>query len=163
MKKTASFFIWIKKRPFELLGLVGFLAIIVSFLPVKQSSTLDINLHDTYFVVSNVTVYQLFGAFFLFNWSLYLLLNRYLLNISLTWIHIIGVLVPFAAFFALPFIHTSNQAIPRKYYSFSEFERMKSNLDLIRITYVSFFLMFCLGQIVWFINILGGIVKRFIK
>lgn len=152
-------FLKLKERPYEILGLIGFLLIISSLIS-NHASSFDISLHDTYFVIANLDVYRFFGILLLFVWSMYLFMKRFLLSNSLTWFHVISILLPLLIFTIFSLTHPSTNEIPRRYYAFREFEKMKSRYNEGTV-YAILFLVFCLGQIVFPINILGGVIKKY--
>ena len=147
----------IKSRPYELFGLCALLAFLISFLPTNAS--IDYNSHDTYFVISMRYVYRLSAAIFLFEWLLYFCFGNILLSKKLTWAHVILTILPVVVLFTAILDSSSLSGIPRRYYSFTEFENIK---PWYRKGILCGILLgaIVLGQLIFLVNIVGGVVKR---
>ena len=77
------------------------LLFILSFLHLTES--IDIHLHDTYFVFRGSTLYWGISLLFLLFWGIYRLTDKYLLTTYLTWLHVVititGLVYCFIVFF----------------------------------------------------------------
>ncbi len=163
MQNQLPRFLKFKERPYELLGLIGFLLVIFSFIPISHGSYLDISLHDTYYVVANFNLYRFFGIFLLFFWSAYLITKRFLLSQLLIWIHVLLTLLPLIIVCMVSIIHPSLEGVPRRYYAFTDFQKMQSSYFNLEKLYLFVFLLFCFGQAIFLINISGGLIKRMLR
>ena len=150
-------FLRIKQRPFELLGLFALLFFLISFIPFKQS--LDVNLHDTYFVFSIQSIFIFFTVYFLFIWSMYLATNKFLLSTKLTWIHIIVTILPIIILIVISIIDTSPGYTPKRYYYIDGPENTNS-LFIYYYIYAISAIMLIAGQLLFPINIAGGLLKK---
>ena len=161
LKPSNMKYLNLRQRPYELLGLSGLFLFFLSLVPSSQG--IDINLHDTYFVIGITTFYSVFAAMFLFIWLIYLLVNRIMMSNTLTWIHVITCLLPIILFFIMQIqAKVVLNGIPRKYYSFNEFEKMKPAYNWV-IGYVIGFALILIGQLIFLINLICGIIKYITK
>jgi hypothetical protein len=74
-----------RKRPYNLLGVTGLIMLLVSFLVPFQS--VDIHVHDTYFVFEMSYAFRNISCFLLALISIYTFLQQMLYSILLTWVH----------------------------------------------------------------------------
>ena len=148
----------IRSKPYTLLGIVGFFVAIISFIPIISDSALDINLHDTYFVITDFSLYRFYAVILLFLWSVYLIANRLIFSRKLTWLHIIATLLPIV-FFIITKKHTWGMSgVPRRYYALSEFDRPYYDIG---IYYVAIILSLVIGQLIFLTNLIVGTIKHF--
>jgi len=139
------------------LGYTGLLLFLISFIPSTRGA-LDINMHDTYFVIADVSLCSVFSGFLLFLWAINMLVRRIIYSLTLSWFYVVFTLIPIALFLILPLMHRSFEGPPRKYYAFDEFEKMKSAYN-INTTYACTFVALVIGQLLLMINILIGLGK----
>jgi heme/copper-type cytochrome/quinol oxidase subunit 1 len=149
----------LKQSAYHLLLLTGLLLVVTSFL-LNQNRTIDIHVHDTYYVITQ-------GHFFIFLaiivwvlWILYMVTNKVLYSKSLTWVHVIITLV--TLLFLLFFLNNGGDIFnpkPRRYLDYSNFTTFnRYERDTRWITYITIALLF--GQVTFFVNLIVGIVKR---
>jgi len=149
------------KNPHHLLAITALLFFIISFF--KKGEALDLNMHDTYYVIANVNLYRIFAAVLIFLWALYQIISGLQLwSGKLTWLHVVFTIVPMI-FFAMGLwriftLEGSLDGIPRRYYAFSDFEKKPSFLSIGTI-YVIILAISFLGQALFVVNIIGGSVK----
>ncbi len=63
-------------KPYHFYLLVSILFLIISFLmPFQEDNILDVNIHDTYYVIAYKHLYRLFGIVLLVNWFIYSLIT----------------------------------------------------------------------------------------
>ena len=142
-----------RDRPYHLFLLLGVVFLILSLFQKNDSTTIDIQLHDSYFVIYHYHVF--FGIFlllFLF-WIIYLLTHKILWSYRLTWAHTILTVVCIVLILigmpALTDFYTSNA--PKRYYSFYETTGTVMTWQTI---------ILILAQPIFLFNIIGGFIKR---
>lgn len=118
------------------------------------------NLHDTYIVFTNVSLYGVFATVLLFLWGLYIVANRFMLSRKLTWFHVIGTLAPILAFLVLNSRTWRESGVPRRYYSMTDFPYHSSFFN-IGLIYVAIALIPLLAQLMLVINLIAGTVQFF--
>jgi len=148
----------LKNNPYALLGLAGFLTGVMSFLPI-DTDAFDINLHDTYIVIANVSLYRMFAVVLLFCWSVYIISNRLQLSRILTWIHVIVALAGLFSFITLQSHSWGLSGAPRRYYAFSEFEKMRDPFNTVAV-YVVAISAFIFAQLIFVVNLSIGLIKK---
>jgi len=148
----------LRSKPYTLLGIVGFFVAIISFIPIKSDSALDINLHDTYFVITDFSLYRVYAVILLFLWSVYLVANRLIFSRKLTWLHVIATLLPILFFIIIKKHTWGMSGVPRRYYALSEFDRPYYDIG---IYYVAIILSLIIGQLIFLANLIGGTTKYF--
>lgn len=145
--------------PYALLGITGLALGLLSFDPDKGQA-LDINLHDTYFVIVNAGLYSVFAVFLLFEWSIYIVVNRLMMSNKLIWVQVASCLLPIILFFILKLDKPGNPGPPRRYYAFTEFESRKPVFNFV---YVAMLVIFTFGQLIFIINLIGGVIRKFVQ
>lgn len=66
----------LKDKPYHFYILVSILFLILGFLmPFQEDNTLDINIHDTYYIVTYKDLYCLFSMVLFVNWLIYSLIT----------------------------------------------------------------------------------------
>lgn len=130
-------------QPRYLLLAISLLLIIYGIL--TASSTMDIHLHDTYFVVSNFHMGVIVGTFFLLQAAVYFLTQNYRQWRSIQYFHVLSIAL---------IILITRPADPEPFH-YADYGRFSSQetLNLILIS------VFLLGQILFIINILAGFIR----
>jgi len=154
MQNKSSRFLKLKTKPYELFGLIALLFFVISLFSSHRD--IDINLHDTYIVISKVNIYRILVVLFLFIWSIYIFSHRILLANTLTWLHVAFTVLPIFIFFLTQ--HPAQEGPPRRYYAFSEFEHMKPAFNWVLVWSIAF-LILLFGQLFLLINLFGGLLK----
>lgn len=152
----------LKKRPYQLLGVMALLLFLVSFIPSTQAA-LDINMHDTYFVIANVNLCRIASGTLLFLWSMNVLLGRYLISAKLNRLYVAGTILSLLIIAVVLIPFRQSMDVPRKYYAFDEFEKMRSWYSyntIITICFIVALLLFIVSQVVFIINVIAGIFRR---
>lgn len=157
------FFGNIRSRPYVLLGFAGFVAGIWSFIP-SRSDILDINMHDTYYIVTGLPFYKFFAAVLLFLWSIYLIANRLPLSHRLTLFHVLSTLIPLIFFIIIRNLGPAwgLDGIPSRYYAIDQFRERQPLFNPEGI-YIAAVLILFIGQVFFIINLLWGAIKSFRK
>ncbi|MFC0518196.1 hypothetical protein ACFFGT_28535 [Mucilaginibacter angelicae] len=150
------YFFNIKTKPYNLLAIFALLSAVISFLFTNGS--MDINLHDTYFVISYAIVYRLIAVVLIMVWAIYALATDVLPSLWLSWAHVL-ITITVVILLLYKQIHFMGlDGAPRRYYAFSEFQKKQQDTFLASITITAAFL---LGQLLFIINLVMGIVKKF--
>lgn len=146
----------IKEKPFLLLLIPLVFFFTISFILTNES--IDIQLHDTYFVIAQQQILITISLGFLLILGLYSLFQRFLWSKKLTWIHVIttSVLLLYIFFFSILF---SSFEVPRRYYTYNEFENFYQYAIINNTISISAILLFFM-QFLLLINIIIGIIKK---
>jgi heme/copper-type cytochrome/quinol oxidase subunit 1 len=137
----------IKERPHLLLLFAGLVLLIIS---IFSSSSIDIQVHDTYYVIWKRHLFIVFGIFVIFLWILYLFMVRLLYSRALSWIHILITIIPALFFISMPvWYHIS-------LYDFRGYRRWNGILVIVIVALV-------IGQLILIVNLVIGLMKRIIK
>ena len=155
-------------RTYNILLLLCGICFLISFFP-QQEESLDIHLHDTYFIIAYRHIYWIYSFFIFFIWLMYFLLNRLLYSKVLTTIHILSIVLWFLTNLTLHFvkfgISETQAGAPKTYNDFSSFESFNSMLEIYgsQTKYLILFSIFLfIAQIVFPINILLGLIARIV-
>lgn len=143
----------IKEKPFLLLLFPAILFFAFSLIPTDE--TIDFQLHDSYTVIAQSHIFIAVGLILLFIVALYFLVSKFLGSIKLTWLHVLltSFFISFI-FYITPTFRFFQPQMPRRYYSYYEFETSLNNL-----IFYSALILF-LSQFLFLINIIVGIVKK---
>jgi heme/copper-type cytochrome/quinol oxidase subunit 1 len=145
----------ILEKPYNLL-LVAIVFLVALFF-VSTTNSLDINMHDTYFVISTKIVIGLFIILCLFFWFIYFATRRFLLIKTVTWIHVLATLVFIVAFFKAISHTLGLYGLPRRYYAFEQLPLQPPNFT----PYITVTVIFLTAQLLFIVNIVYGIIKRY--
>jgi hypothetical protein len=138
-----------KIKPHNLLGVIGLLLFTVSFL--VPSHTVDVNIHDTYYVLEMSYAFRNVACFFLVLFTIYTFLQQKLYSPVLSWAHVsLTVLTATVCFF---FLYRASEAYQP---NFSNWESFQTNNHIIVIT----LLIFLLAQLLLLVNLLIGAFRR---
>ncbi len=156
-------------RFYNILLVFGFIFILISFGPFKEQS-LDIHLHDTYFIIAYRHILLIFASILLIVWGMYKLLNRLLYSVILTRIHVVTTVLLFLINTILLFNNFTssivNNGAPRRYNDYSGWSSVKNMLDLYG-TETKFLLLASLllsiGQLIFPINLTLGMTRKFTR
>jgi heme/copper-type cytochrome/quinol oxidase subunit 1 len=149
-----------KRKPYNLFLLIGFIFVVISLFVLSQHNSIDIHLHDTYFVITHTHFFWFLAILALFVWVLYLLTNKFLFSKALTWIHVIITILTLV-FFALALYYGDNLSNlqPRRYYEYSSLDSF-NDYDRYTKTIGTVLSILIFGQIIFVINVIVGLFKR---
>ncbi|WP_367278102.1 cbb3-type cytochrome c oxidase subunit I [uncultured Algibacter sp.] len=146
---------FLKNKPYIIFWIIGIIIFIPFFKHISFDSTIDINVHDTYFVVAHYHLGMIFLIFFVLIGLIYWVLNIFKRK-KVNWLticHIIlTIMSTFLLFYSDYLFGSSTFQSNNKYPYFDGL----LNSNLIKTLA---FLMFGIGQILFFFNILIGILK----
>ena len=146
----------IAKRPYNLFLFTSILLLLASICMLGQ--TLDIHLHDTYYIFPATYFALTIALIFLIAWTIYKLTGKYLLTKYLTWFHVLATLIVAITLMTRQLWHdnpiSTNNKPPVAFKSFFEIQR-KDYFIALTIS-----LLFVAGQIGYIINIVGGLIRR---
>lgn len=154
MEKTgskASLF----NKPYNLFLFTSLVLFICSFFIKEQSQ--DINLHDTYIVISTSYIFKGLAIIFLLGWMLYKVTNKYLLNIYLTWFHVLTTIVILILFITANFWH--DKLLPPAKRKFVSWQTLEEDQYREMKIYLPIIIIFIAAQVAYITNLLGGIIK----
>ena len=149
-----------KQKPYNLLLLTGLILVLTSFFVLKQNNSVDIHIHDTYFVIARTHVFWFLAILALFVWTLYLLTNKILYSKALTWIHVIITILTLLLFaFTLSFGDSFMNSTPRRNYDYSDWNSFDNTTGFTKAIAISIFVLLY-GQVIYVINFIAGLIKR---
>ncbi len=126
----------------------------------KGNSTIDIQLHDTYFVIANVHVITFFALLFLAFAAVYFVFPRITgktMNARMGYIHFSVTLIT-VYFLCWPYPYAGLAGMPRRYMNYSSWLSMNGFSGLNLFTARTTLLLVC-GQIVFLANLVWSVVK----
>lgn len=150
----------IKTKPYNLLLPVATLFTLLSLTPKIQNNIFDIHLHDTYFTIAYFHFFWLLAFLTLSIWLIYFVTNRLLLSRILTWIHVI---VTSATFILLAASCFFDNTIITPQLNSNDVSWNSMQLSSEFYTHAITIIILIFGQVVFIINLAGGILKRLSK
>lgn len=124
------------------------------------NSTIDIQLHDTYFVVAHFHIVMGIAAFFGMYAGIYHWFPRMfgrMMNETMAYIHFaITFIGSYLIFWPMHFIGLAG--VPRRYYSFNEFAAFSQYATLNKVISVAAIIVF-LGQLLFLVNFIWSIYR----
>jgi heme/copper-type cytochrome/quinol oxidase subunit 1 len=127
-------------------GTFGIVLLGLSFLRYQQ--TLDLHIHDTYYVIGLDFVCVLFGTTFLFFWIIYQLFRKRVLSTFLTNFHTLVTLGCIALLFVQPYALTLRNHL--------DYSLINSFNRLLAFT----LLLLAIAQLLFLFNIIAGLFKK---
>lgn len=124
------------------------------------NSTLDIPLHDTYFVVAHFHIVMGVSAFFgmfagIYHWFPRLFQRH--MNNTMAYIHFFGTFIgAYLIFWPMHYLGLSG--LPRRYYSFDTFDAFKGFGDINKFITIAAILTFCV-QLIFILNFFYSMFK----
>ena len=150
----------VKELPYNLLLLTALLLFAGGFLATQ---TIDIHLHDTYFVFTSRFLIWSGALLFALLWVLYLATKTALFSKTLSWIHIlltiISCLVIITTAYLMHNVYEGLAAMPSRYLDYGVAKKYDYLNNLEIATWI-LLLILALGQIIYIVNLFVGIYKR---
>lgn len=137
-------------QPFDLFLFTAMLLLFFSFIPAER--TVDIHLHDTMYVISVAMFLQVNAIFLLLVWGACRLLKKFLQKKYLTWIQVIGTLLPVILFVLI----CLGQEDPKTKY---DIQTYRDEIGRARLYVGTLAITFLTGQFSFLLNLLLGIIK----
>ena len=136
-------------RPYNILGVIGLILFLLSFVIPFQS--VDIHVHDTYYVFEMSYAVRNTACFLLALFTICTFLKQKLHSNILSWIH--AILTILTAATCIFFLYRVSEAYRP---NFSNYESLQTNNNVIVIALMTFFI----AQIFLIVNILIGAFNR---
>ena len=146
-----------KQKPHNLLLLAALIFVLISFFVSEENGTVDLHLHDTYFIIAHTHVFWLLAILSLFSWIIYALTEKILFSKVLTWTHVVITMLTLVLFALV--LSFGDRFQPRRYYSYSIWDSF-NDFDGYTKTITITMIILLLGQITFVINLIGGLFKR---
>jgi heme/copper-type cytochrome/quinol oxidase subunit 1 len=147
----------LKTKPYHFLLVAGIAFILLYLLFFSNTSTIDIHLHDTYFIIAFKHICALFAIVAFGFWLLYICTKKLMHSQALVWVHVsIVVVTLFTAAITLYFMQYKN-GMARSY---NDFSNLNSPLNSVQVQILGIALLafFC-GQMFYVVNLFRGVLR----
>lgn len=150
---------WLTQKPFISFLILIPIIMVIGFLNRKE--TLDINVHDTYYVINNLHLAIILSIFLAIISLGYFLIKIF--NISLiNWMTISHILITIFGMLIIYILFRIQLNFEVKSYDIESILKYSKTIQRIRFTLFSFFIVVLLSQLVFLINFLVSIFKKLI-
>jgi heme/copper-type cytochrome/quinol oxidase subunit 1 len=150
-----------KERPYNLIIFTAFVVLAASFFAFNQ--TVDIHLHDTYFVIALANLLWAISMLLLIFWIIYMLVHRLLFSRFLMWINllltIMGVLFLVLISFYSNRYYKGLAGMPRRYYDYGSSDPVMLQNNLTKAVLISI-VVIGLGVLTFMVNLIIGLFNR---
>ena len=144
--------------PFNLFLPTAILLFVFSFVTWGQMT--DIHLHDTKFVISTILFIWALVIIVLLAWAIYKLINKFLWKRFLTWFHVLVTLFILIVLLSANLWHDELIPPKRNFVSLDTFQEDSQQETRIILSLV---ILFLAGQLAFVLNIIGGLINKFVK
>jgi heme/copper-type cytochrome/quinol oxidase subunit 1 len=135
--------------PYSLFGIMGLLLFALSFFIPSQ--TVDIHVHDTYYVLDSNFITNFMAILLLMLFTLCSFLKQQLSSLLLSWLHVVFTFLAFLLVMIV--VYKGTPANQQKMLDGSSFQSFNS---IVTATV----LLFLLGQVFFVVNVIYGVLKR---
>lgn len=149
----------VSKEPFNLFWITAMILFVLSFFAWGQS--IDIHLHDTYFVISTIIIIWILSFSFLLIWALYKCTSKILWKKFLTWFHVLTTILISIFFLTINFWY--DKLVPNQEQTYVSFESVEAVDQKMATILLPLSILFIIGQMAFALNILVGLVKKTAK
>ena len=147
-----------KQKPYKLLLWAAFALVLASFFITSDS--VDIHLHDTYFIIAVKHLFWALGLIAVIIWALYKLTFEFLFSRLLTWVHIIATIITLIILVLVIYSGDSlSSPKPRQYYDYSNWNSLNTYNQYAKTLGILLSIVL-IGQVAYLINLIGGLIKR---
>ncbi len=130
----------------------------------QPDKTVDIHIHDTYFVISNPHYYFGMGLLLLLITVIVFLTKSVAWKSSLMWLHTVATAVIFLFLALIPIIFSAGLAgEPRRYYDLSGSPLLWNRHENLSNCLQLGLLLLLIAQLLFVINICIGLIKKLLK
>jgi heme/copper-type cytochrome/quinol oxidase subunit 1 len=147
-----------RQKPYNLFLLAIGLVLIVGLVTYK--STIDIHLHDTYYILPLTILTWIPTIILLLFWLLYSVTKTYLWSKMLIWTHVLLTIIISLVIVASPYLSGYSNAglpgAPRRYYDHGELNRLHVFNNLSDIVVLAALILIA-GQVLYIINLIAGL------
>ncbi|MBN8788357.1 MAG: hypothetical protein J0I84_14800 [Terrimonas sp.] len=140
------------RKPYHLLLVLAVLLAVVSLAGANNSKTVDVHLRDTYYVLDIVFIMRAITMLLLLLWLLYIFTFESLFSVGLAWMHICLTLTLSLTISGLLLWKANNYVV--------SVDIMHINVRRTTLVVQIFIALMLLTQLIYFINLLAGILKR---
>ncbi|QGW27850.1 hypothetical protein [Phnomibacter ginsenosidimutans] len=147
--------------PHHLLLATAVLLVITATFFSSANSVIDIQMHDTYFIIAHQQLGYILGAFCLMLWVVYLLANRLLFSKLLQWIHLVLTIVPCCLLGLALILDVSNSSTVNP--TNTNGNIAWNNMEQYADAFAAFIFLLLLAQVLLLIHLLLGLIRKFIR
>jgi hypothetical protein len=137
-----------KIKPYSVLGMIGLLLFLISFLVPFQS--VDVHVHDNYYVFEMSYAFRNIACSLLVLFTICIFLQQKFYSAVLSWIHV--VLTILTAAVCIFFLYRASEAYRP---NFSNWTSFQTNNNIIAITLIIFFS----AQVFLIVNLVVGVFR----
>jgi cytochrome c oxidase subunit 1 len=130
-------------------------AILIAIVAFASNTTIDIHVHDTYYVIKGRHLLFLLIIPFLFFWMIYSITGKIVFSTSLIWIHFFLTTIPILFLIYFTIFNSPNRPLTTAW-SFETYRVFNYRIRMVILILLS-------SQVLFLINIMGGIIKKWFE